>query len=277
MPSASAGPAPPSETLTAYRDAADLMRADSARDRRVTAAAGAADRARAVEHHPGRSRRGRARDRRAAPWGLCFRPARRAQAADPVPLVVGDHALAVHAFVCRNPDENHEGVYRWLLEPQPQLYGVAFAYRPQRRHLPRRAPSAGLRHRRAGRPAARVRCSPTPTSPSTRSSNSASHHRSARSGSGGSAGVSRPAISTRFAAGSTATRTPSRRRSDSPTSPAAYCQVVKRKPLNRNVSTITSVQFGSARYDPYSVRGKGRIRVLRRHRPCLGRRTWRKS
>jgi hypothetical protein len=44
----------------------------------------------------------------------------------PCQLVVGDHALAVHAFVCRNPDENHEGVYRWLLGRNLRLYGVAF-------------------------------------------------------------------------------------------------------------------------------------------------------
>ena len=47
--------------------------------------------------------------------------------ATPCRLVVGDHALAVHAFVCRNPDENHEGVYRWLLRRNLRLYGVAFA------------------------------------------------------------------------------------------------------------------------------------------------------
>ena len=45
----------------------------------------------------------------------------------PVRVDVGDHALGVHAFVCRNPDENHEGVYRWLLERNLQLYAVAFA------------------------------------------------------------------------------------------------------------------------------------------------------
>jgi hypothetical protein len=44
----------------------------------------------------------------------------------PCQLAVGDHALAVHAFVCRNPDENHEGVFRWLLERNLRLYGVAF-------------------------------------------------------------------------------------------------------------------------------------------------------
>ena len=44
----------------------------------------------------------------------------------PCQLVVGDHALSVHAFVCRNPDENHEGVYRWLLSRNLKLFGVAF-------------------------------------------------------------------------------------------------------------------------------------------------------
>lgn len=44
----------------------------------------------------------------------------------PCQLVVGDHALAVHAFVCRNPDENHAEVYRWLLGRNLRLYGVAF-------------------------------------------------------------------------------------------------------------------------------------------------------
>lgn len=45
----------------------------------------------------------------------------------PVRLDVGRHALGVHAFVCRNPDENHEGVYRWLLQRNLRMYGVAFA------------------------------------------------------------------------------------------------------------------------------------------------------
>jgi hypothetical protein len=40
---------------------------------------------------------------------------------------VGSHALGVHAFVARHPDENHERVYRWLLERNLRLYGVAFA------------------------------------------------------------------------------------------------------------------------------------------------------
>ena len=45
----------------------------------------------------------------------------------PVRLDVGKHALAVHAFVARNPDENHERLYRWLLERNLKMFGVAFA------------------------------------------------------------------------------------------------------------------------------------------------------
>ena len=41
-------------------------------------------------------------------------------------LEVGQHGLNVRAFVLRNPDENHEGVYRWLLEHNLKLYAVAF-------------------------------------------------------------------------------------------------------------------------------------------------------
>ncbi len=40
---------------------------------------------------------------------------------------VGRHALEVHAFVCRRPDENFAGVYRWLLERNMKMYAVAFA------------------------------------------------------------------------------------------------------------------------------------------------------
>lgn len=44
----------------------------------------------------------------------------------PCRLDVGPHALGVHAFVCRNPDENHQAVYRWMLERNLRLYAVAF-------------------------------------------------------------------------------------------------------------------------------------------------------
>jgi hypothetical protein len=42
-------------------------------------------------------------------------------------LEVGQHALGVHAFVARRPDENHEAVYRWMLERNLKMFGVAFA------------------------------------------------------------------------------------------------------------------------------------------------------
>ena len=42
-------------------------------------------------------------------------------------LDVGRHALGIHAFVARHPDENQEGVYRWLLERNLKMFGVAFA------------------------------------------------------------------------------------------------------------------------------------------------------
>jgi hypothetical protein len=41
-------------------------------------------------------------------------------------LVVGAHSVSVNAFVARRPDENHEAVYRWLLERNTKMYGVAF-------------------------------------------------------------------------------------------------------------------------------------------------------
>ena len=44
-----------------------------------------------------------------------------------VVLTVGSQAVQVHAFVARAPDENHEAVYRWMLERNLKMYGVAFA------------------------------------------------------------------------------------------------------------------------------------------------------
>lgn len=43
-----------------------------------------------------------------------------------VVLQVGQHAVRVEAFVCRKPDENFEGVYRFLLRRNRRLYGVAY-------------------------------------------------------------------------------------------------------------------------------------------------------
>ena len=45
----------------------------------------------------------------------------------PCRLDVGEHAFGVHAFVARQPDENHERVYRWLLERNLKMFGVSFA------------------------------------------------------------------------------------------------------------------------------------------------------
>ena len=42
-------------------------------------------------------------------------------------LRVGRHALSLNAFVIRRPDENQEGVHRWLLERNLKLYGVGYA------------------------------------------------------------------------------------------------------------------------------------------------------
>jgi hypothetical protein len=41
-------------------------------------------------------------------------------------LTIGEHSVRVEAFVCRKPDENHEGVYRFLLKRNVRLYGVAY-------------------------------------------------------------------------------------------------------------------------------------------------------
>jgi hypothetical protein len=41
-------------------------------------------------------------------------------------LIVRDHSFFVQAFVCRQPDENHEGVYRFLLQRNARLYGVHY-------------------------------------------------------------------------------------------------------------------------------------------------------
>lgn len=41
-------------------------------------------------------------------------------------LSVGEHSVRIEAFVCRKPDENFEGVYRFLLKRNRRLYGVAY-------------------------------------------------------------------------------------------------------------------------------------------------------
>ena len=42
-------------------------------------------------------------------------------------LVVGQHALQVSAFVCRQPDENREQLWEYLLQLNARLFGVSFS------------------------------------------------------------------------------------------------------------------------------------------------------
>ena len=44
-----------------------------------------------------------------------------------VALVVGAHSVSVNAFVARHPDENFAEVYRWLLERNARMFGVAYS------------------------------------------------------------------------------------------------------------------------------------------------------
>ena len=45
----------------------------------------------------------------------------------PVSVLIGSRSLSASAFVCRNPDENHETVYRWLLRRNLKLKLATFA------------------------------------------------------------------------------------------------------------------------------------------------------
>lgn len=45
-------------------------------------------------------------------------------------LIVGRHAMRVEAFVMRQPDENRERLWAWLLQRNARLYGVSFAIDP---------------------------------------------------------------------------------------------------------------------------------------------------
>ena len=44
-----------------------------------------------------------------------------------VSMAVDPQALTINAFVARRPDENAEAVYRWLLQQNTRMLGVAFA------------------------------------------------------------------------------------------------------------------------------------------------------
>ena len=60
-------------------------------------------------------------------------------------LVVSDTALSVSAFVIRNPDENHEEFYRFLLGRNLRLPGLAYAVdRAGDVYVTGRMPAAGV-------------------------------------------------------------------------------------------------------------------------------------
>src|SRR5436190_10097727 len=70
---------------------------------------------------------------------------------------VGKHALEVHAFVCRKPDENFEAVYRWMLERNLKMYAVAFALDGMGDiYLDARLPLSGVTTEEIDRPLASV-------------------------------------------------------------------------------------------------------------------------
>ena len=62
-----------------------------------------------------------------------------------VSLLVGERALELRAFVIRNPDENHEAVYRFLLRRALRLPGLGYAVDASGDvYLTGRVPLAGL-------------------------------------------------------------------------------------------------------------------------------------
>lgn len=44
-----------------------------------------------------------------------------------VSMAVGDYSVSINAFVVRNPDENHEAFYAWLLRRNQRMYAVSYA------------------------------------------------------------------------------------------------------------------------------------------------------
>jgi len=94
-------------------------------------------------------------------------------------LVAGEHSLGVEAFFCRQPDENHEAFYRFLLERNGRMYGVHFTLDPVGDvYLTGRLPRTST--------GCWAACSATPTRTSTPRSSWASAPPSGGSGPGGS-------------------------------------------------------------------------------------------
>lgn len=51
----------------------------------------------------------------------------RAKLRTTVSITIGPQAMVINAFVARRPDENAEGVYRWLLQQNSRLFGIGFS------------------------------------------------------------------------------------------------------------------------------------------------------
>ena len=44
-----------------------------------------------------------------------------------VGMAIGDHGFRIEAFVCRQPDENREQLWTWLLQHNARMYGVSYS------------------------------------------------------------------------------------------------------------------------------------------------------
>ena len=73
-------------------------------------------------------------------------------------LIVGEHALRIEAFVMRQPDENREELWAWLLRRNARMYGVGVLHRRGRRRLPDRAGRAARAWTRTNWTGCSARC-----------------------------------------------------------------------------------------------------------------------
>ena len=89
-------------------------------------------------------------------------------------LIVGDHTLRIEAFVMRQPDENREQLWAYLLQRNARMYGVGVLHRRASATCTWSAGCRCTRSRRTSWTGCSARSSPTPTSRSTRCWRSAS-------------------------------------------------------------------------------------------------------
>ena len=106
-------------------------------------------------------------------------------------LSIGEHSVRVEAFVCRKPDENHEGVYRFLLKRNRRLYGVAYTLDNVGDIYLVGRMAVDVRHAPTRSTGCSARCSRPSTPTSTRCWSWVFAPRSRRNGSGGWRAASR--------------------------------------------------------------------------------------